>query len=72
MQFVTDTVVDLGTANLKYQILSEQMKSDFSAKDVSGKSENSVELFQNTYGDLAGSLSLKHLNFRKDFPYLRC
>ena len=67
MQFVTDTVVDLGTANLKYQILSEQMKSDFSAKDVSGKSENSVELFQNTYGDLAGSLSLKTPKLPKGF-----
>jgi len=59
MQFVTDTVLDMGTANLKYQMLSEQMKNEYTVLDVSGMSKNSIELFQNTYGDLANSLSLE-------------
>lgn len=59
MQFVTDTALDMGTANLKYQMLSEQMKNEYTVLDVSGMSKNSIELFQNTYGDLANSLSLE-------------
>ena len=58
MQFVTDTVLDMGTANLKYQMLSEQMKHEYTVLDVSGMSKNSIELFQNTYGDLANSCLL--------------
>lgn len=50
---------DMSITNLKYALAASDMETTYSNMDLSGQSANCMELFNNTYGDLASQMQLK-------------
>lgn len=51
--------IDFGSVNLQFVAMSEQMEQMYNSSDLSGKSLNSVKLFNSTYGDILKQASLE-------------
>jgi len=58
MNLISSTAVDMGLVNMQYQNLSASLSDSFNGMDLSGKSQNCMSLFDNTYGGIAEQLSL--------------
>ena len=50
---LVDKMNDMGLVNMQYQNLSASLSDSFNGMDLSGKSQNCMSLFDNTYGGIA-------------------
>lgn len=67
MNLISSTAVDMGLVNMQYQNLSASLSDSFNGMDLSGKSQNCMSLFDNTYGGIAEQLSLSEPQLPEGF-----
>lgn len=67
MNLISSTAVDMGLVNMQYQNLSANLSNSFNGMDLSGKSQNCMSLFDNTYGGIAEQLSLSEPQLPEGF-----
>ena len=58
---------DIGTVNLQYCSLTTELISQHKSVDLSGQSDNCLNLFENTYGNVLDEISLKEPTLPKGF-----
>lgn len=59
--------VDFGSVNLQFAAVATSMQQNYDSMDLSGKSANCLELFQNTYGDVLEEQKLSKPSIPKSF-----
>lgn len=63
----TMSSMDMGVLNTEFQSLSSSMADSYTNLDLSGKSQNCMDLFNSTYGNLAEQLTLDNPEIPEGF-----
>lgn len=59
--------IDMGVTNLEYSVLASEMMDVYKGTDLSGTSAGCVELFQQSFGDLASQVKLDEMRIPEGF-----
>jgi len=59
MTLLSDTMLDMGSTNLKYESFATQMLDGFEKVDLSGSSEGCIGKFKNEFGESLANMSLE-------------